>query len=82
MKQDKVDKRQDAFSEIFTLCEDAERQLQEKRNAVVKEKVYMKKHNFNMEFNALEYKEEAFSEADYILFQLKLKIHKLIEAEE
>ena len=37
----------------------------------------MREHNFDIENKALEYKDDAYSEADFILFELKRNILEL-----
>lgn len=71
--------RQELGSKIHELCEDAERELNRKRADVAKERKYMREHNFDMENKALEYKDDAYSEADFILFELKRNIFELFE---
>ena len=73
--------KQELGSKIHELCEDAERELNCKRTEIAKERKYMREHNFNMEQQALAYKDDAYSEADYILFKLKNKIFELFENE-
>ena len=70
---------QELGSKIHKLCEDAERELNRKRTDVAKERKYMREHNFDMENKALEYKDDAYSEADFILFELKRNILELFE---
>lgn len=67
---------------ILGFCEDAEKELREKRKAVITEQVFLRKHNYNLESQAFAYKDEAFSEADYILFRLKENIFKLFDENE
>jgi len=64
---------------IHKMCENAEKEIKEKRKAIITEQAYLRKHNYNLEEQALSYKDEAFFEADYILFQLKRKIFELFE---
>lgn len=73
--------KQELGSKIHELCEDAEKELNRKRTDVAKERKYMREHNFNMELQALAYKDDAYSESDYILFKLKNKIFELFENE-
>lgn len=73
--------KQELGSKIHELCEDAERELNRKRTDVAKERKYMREHNFNMELQALAYKDDAYSDSDYILFKLKNKIFELFENE-
>lgn len=73
--------KQELGSKIYELCEDAERELNRKRADVAKKRKYMREHNFNMEQQALAYKDDAYSEADFIFFELKRNIFKLFEEE-
>lgn len=73
--------KQELGSKIHELCEDAERELNRKRTDVAKERKYMCEHNFNMELQSLAYKDDAYSDSDYILFKLKNKIFELFENE-
>lgn len=73
--------KQELGGKIHELCEDAERKLNRKRTDVAKERKFMREHNFNMEQQALAYKDDAYSEADYIFFELKRNIFELFEEE-
>ena len=73
--------KQELGSKIQQLCEDAERKFNNQRAQVAKEQKFLREHNFNIEQRALAYKNDAYSDADYILFELKRKIFELFEEE-
>jgi len=73
--------KQEIGSKVHELCENAERELNEMRIKVAQEQAYMRQHNYEMEFNALEYRYKALGDADYILFRLKEKIFELFDAD-
>ena len=74
--------RQELGSKIQEFCEDAEKKLNSQRVQVAKEQKFLREHNFNIEVQALAYKNDAYSDADYILFELKRKIVELFEEDE
>ena len=70
---------QELGSIIQQLFEDAERDLNNKRVQAAKEQKFLREHNFNIEQQAFTYKNDAYSDADYILFNLKRQIFELFE---
>ena len=74
-------KNEELYKRIAELLENTRRQLLKKRTDVTKEQAYMRQHNFNMECQALAYKDEALGDADYMLFELIQNIRKLFEDE-
>lgn len=64
-----------AKKDTLAVLKDLEKLFNEKRNKVQDDRYYMKKHGFNMEDAALEYKEQAYRDAWLIVF------HKINELE-
>ena len=74
--------KEEICKKVRELCEQAERDLMEKKKSLTYQMCYMKEHKFNMEQQALAYKQEGYDEADFILFDLKRKILDLFKDEE
>ena len=70
--------KEELIKKILILCDDAAKEMATKRRTNFQQQTFARHHKFEMEAMALSYKDETWSEADYILFKLKENISSLI----
>lgn len=70
--------KEELIKKVLILCDDAAKEMAAKRRTVWQQQTFARQHKFEMEATALSYKDETWSEADYILMKLREKISSLI----
>ena len=70
--------KEELIKKVLILCDDAAKEMVDKRKVVIQQQTFARQHKFEMEAAALSYKDETWSEADYILLKLREKISSLV----
>ena len=70
--------KEELIKKVLILCDDAAKEMAAKRRTVWQQQTFARQHKFEMEATALSYKDETWSEADYILLKLREKISSLV----